>query len=68
MPRGKEQIQVPSVKAGDIGVVAKLSVTSTGDTLCDRGTPLLVASHRLSRAALFGGRVPQDQGRPGQDG
>jgi len=42
MARGKEQTNVPSVKAGDIGVVSKLSVTSTGDTLCDRGTPLLL--------------------------
>ena len=48
MPRGKEQTQVPSVKAGDIGVVAKLSVTSTGDTLCDRGTPLDPAPDCLS--------------------
>jgi elongation factor G len=32
--RGKEQIQVPELNAGDIGVVAKLAVTTTGDTLC----------------------------------
>ncbi len=38
--RGKEQIPVPRVPAGDIGAVAKLSETLTGDTLCDRGTPL----------------------------
>ena len=34
--RGKEQIAVPAVKAGDIGVVTKLSVTLTGETLCDK--------------------------------
>ncbi len=33
--RGKEQIAVPEVTAGDIGAVAKLAETSTGDTLCD---------------------------------
>lgn len=31
--RGKEQIAVPELKAGDIGVVAKLVQTATGDTL-----------------------------------
>ncbi|HMO55187.1 MAG TPA: GTP-binding protein, partial [Tepidiformaceae bacterium] len=34
--RGKEQIQVPELRAGDIGVVAKLNHTSTGDTLGSR--------------------------------
>ena len=29
--RGREQIEVPELKAGDIGAVAKLSVTQTGD-------------------------------------
>ena len=32
--RGKTQEPVPSVKAGDMGAVAKLSVTNVGDTLC----------------------------------
>jgi len=35
--RGKEQIPVPSMHAGDIGAVAKLTHTLTGDTLCDKG-------------------------------
>ncbi|MCD6520116.1 MAG: elongation factor G, partial [Anaerolineae bacterium] len=39
MVRGKEQIPVDAVKAGDIGAVTKLAVTATGDTLCDRGAP-----------------------------
>ncbi|MFC2024997.1 elongation factor G [Chloroflexota bacterium] len=34
--RGKTQEPVPQVKTGDIGAVAKLSLTSTGDTLCSR--------------------------------
>ncbi|HMS60569.1 MAG TPA: elongation factor G [Tepidiformaceae bacterium] len=34
--RGKEQIAVPELRAGDIGVVAKLAATATGDTLCAR--------------------------------
>ncbi|MCK9518366.1 MAG: GTP-binding protein, partial [Dehalococcoidia bacterium] len=37
--RGKEQIAVPELKAGDIGVVAKLAHTQTGDTLCAKENP-----------------------------
>ena len=34
VPKGKKQEDVPYVGAGDIGAVAKLSGTVTGDTLC----------------------------------
>jgi elongation factor G len=42
MIRGKEQTPVEQVKAGDLGAVAKLQATNTGDTLCDRGHPLVL--------------------------
>jgi elongation factor G len=38
--RGKEAIPQKVLHTGDIGTVAKLSVTSTGDTLCDKNHPL----------------------------
>ena len=38
--RGKIQEQVSSVPAGDIGAVTKLSITATGDTLCQKEHPL----------------------------
>jgi len=38
--RGKEQINVDLLHAGDIGAVAKMSEALTGDTLCDKGKPL----------------------------
>ena len=38
--RAKEAISVKTVHAGDIAAVPKLTVTSTGDTLCDRAHPL----------------------------
>ncbi|MFN2175284.1 MAG: elongation factor G, partial [Anaerolineales bacterium] len=38
--RGKEQIGIKNVHAGDIATVPKLSHTSTGDTLCDKGHPI----------------------------
>ena len=55
--RGKEQISVKVVHAGDIATVSKLSETSTGDTLCDRGHPLTLPvpsyPNALYRAAVF---------------
>ena len=39
--RGKDQLPVKLLHAGDIGTVSKLSETGTGDTLCDK-------SHRLT--------------------
>ncbi len=39
MMRGKTQEPVPQVRAGDIGAVAKLNVTGTGDTLCSQDKP-----------------------------
>ncbi len=41
--RGKEQMSVKRLRPGDIGAVAKLTETVTGDTLCDRGHPLHLA-------------------------
>ena len=40
VPRGKENISVKILHCGDIGTVAKLSETSTGNTLGDKSNPL----------------------------
>jgi elongation factor G len=40
VPRGKENISVKTLHSGDIGNVAKLSETSTSNTLCDKTHPL----------------------------
>ena len=40
--RGREQVPVDHLAAGDIGAVAKLAGTATGDTLAPRGTPVTV--------------------------
>ncbi len=37
--RGKNQISMEEVVAGDIAAVAKLQQTATGDTLCNRSSP-----------------------------
>jgi len=40
--RGREQTPVAQVVAGDIGAVTRLSETRTGDTLADKGRPLVL--------------------------
>jgi len=40
--RGKDQIPTDRIRTGDIGAVAKLGITSTGDTLCDKGHPIVL--------------------------
>jgi len=40
--RGKNQEPVPKVGAGDIGAVAKLTTTGTGDTLCNQDKPVKI--------------------------
>jgi elongation factor G len=39
--QGKAQTQVPEIQAGDIGAVAKLKDTQTGDTLADKAAPIV---------------------------
>jgi len=40
--RGKHQEATSEVGAGDIGAVAKLAETVTGDTLCDKSKPIML--------------------------
>ena len=44
MMRGREQTPVAQVVAGDIGAVTKLAETRTGDTLADKGHPLVLST------------------------
>ena len=46
--RGKEVIEVPELKAGDIGAVAKLVVTQTGDTIALRTAPIVYHKPKIS--------------------
>jgi elongation factor G len=40
--RGKEQLPVPHLHAGDIGVVAKLTHTKTGDSISGKEQPIII--------------------------
>lgn len=39
--KGKQQISTSEIKAGDVGAVAKLQFTNTGDTLCVQAKPIV---------------------------
>ncbi|NMC11584.1 MAG: elongation factor G, partial [Chloroflexi bacterium] len=55
--RGKETISVSTFHAGDLGMVAKLSETSTSNTLCDKTHPLTLPvptyPNALFKVAIF---------------
>ncbi len=46
--RGKEAIEVPELKAGDIGAVAKINNISTGDTIALKGAQVAYESPEIS--------------------
>ncbi len=50
IPRGNESIAVKIVHAGDIAVVPKLSETVTGNTLGDKGNPIILPSAKYPNA------------------
>ena len=51
--RGKESIEVPELRSGDIGAVAKLSVTATGDTMAVRNAPIMYHGPQFSTPYTF---------------
>jgi len=60
--RGKEQDGVSELPAGDIGAVAKLAHTATGDTLAPKGTPVIVDVPPMPEPALSIAVVPRSKG------
>ena len=61
LPRGKELTSIKTVHAGDIAVVPKLSETSTGNTLCDKGHPVTVKAPEYPRALYRVAVFPKTQ-------
>ncbi len=60
--RGKEQMPVKTVHAGDIFVVQKLAATSTGDTLGDKGHPVTFTMPEYPSALYRVAVTPKTQG------
>jgi len=56
---GKNQRTVPQVAAGDIGAVARLSLTTTGDTLCTREHPVIFSGIEFPEANFSMAIQPQ---------
>ncbi len=52
VPQGKNLVAVPELHAGDIGAVAKLKDTLTGDTLGDKANPIQYPAVTLPEPAI----------------
>lgn len=62
VPQGKSQTPVAELRAGDIGVVAKLKETLTGDTLGDKSAPIIYPPVKLAEPAISFAIEPKSRG------
>lgn len=60
--QGKAATNVPEIHAGDIGSVAKLKETLTGDTLGDKGAPILYPPVKSPEPAISFAIAPNSRG------
>lgn len=60
--RGKTQIEVSELVAGDIGATAKLQFAETGDTLCDKNAPIEYEKIKYPEPCLFLAVEPKAKG------
>lgn len=59
---GKKQSEAKSIKAGDIGCVAKLDATKTGDTLCEKGKNIILTGIEFPAPVLSMAVKPKTKG------
>ncbi len=62
MLRGKKQLPVDKLIAGDIGAVAKLQYTGTNDTLCDQANAVVLKKIVFPEPALMMAVEPKTKG------
>jgi elongation factor G len=60
--QGKAQTSVPEIKAGDLGAIAKLKETLTGDLLADRGVAFSVPPVKFPDPVLSYAIEPKSRG------
>ena len=60
--KGKTQEPVAEIGAGDLGAVAKLAETTTGDTLCDREKPIVLPGIVFPKPVLTLAVEPKTKG------
>lgn len=60
--RGKKQIETDHLGAGDVGVIPKLAVTSTGDTLCAKSSPVVLDALQFPDPVMAMAIMPKAKG------
>ncbi len=60
--RGKDHEPAPQVVTGDLGAVAKLNDTHTGDTLCEQGHPICLPPIEFPEPVLTVAVAPSSRG------
>lgn len=60
--RGKVQLPTQEIVAGDIGAVAKLQFTGTGDTLCEMATPIAFEDIKFPAPSISMAILPKAKG------
>lgn len=60
--RGKQQEAAPQVGPGDLGAVAKLAETATGDTLCTKDAPLILPPIEFPKPVISMAVEPKSKG------
>ena len=62
LPQGKEHVNVPEAKAGDIVAVAKLKESTTGDTLTTKDHPVVLPKLTVPEASIAYAIEPKAKG------
>jgi elongation factor G len=62
LPQGKEHVNVPEAKAGDIVAVSKLKETTTGDTLTTKDHPVILPKLQVPEASIAYAIEPKSKG------
>ncbi len=60
--RGKKQVAMDKCVAGEIAAVAKLQFTTTGDTLCDTGNPVMFEPTKFPAPSISMAIEPKSKG------
>ncbi|MFN2386701.1 MAG: elongation factor G [Thermoanaerobaculia bacterium] len=62
LPQGKEHVNVPEARAGDVVAVAKLKETATGDTLSTKDHPVVLPRLSVPEASIAYAIEPKAKG------
>ena len=60
--RGKTQMEISEITAGDIGATTKLQITETGDTLCDKAHKVVYKKLKYPNPVLYYAIEPKTKG------